>query len=119
MTIKKNTRLGEKIGSPVKDRPLLITLNDKVQVLPILKAFNISKEGSNYERIYFNKDLTEAERLKEYNLRQLRKKKNDELVLSKDKKDYIFCIRNNQIVKVNEKHLKQPMSSNQQNEQED
>lgn len=74
MTIKKNTRLGEKIGSPVKDRPLLITLNDKVQVLPILKAFNISKEGSNYERIYFNKDLTEAERLKEYNLRQLRKK---------------------------------------------
>ena len=119
VTIKKNTRLGKKIGNPAKDRPLLITLNDKVQVLPILKAFNKSKEGSNYERIYFNKDLTEAERLKEYNLRQLRKKKNDDLGLSKDKKDYRFCIRNNQIVKVNEKHLKQPMSTNQQNEQED
>ena len=65
VTIKKYARLGKKKEGNNKDRPILITLSDKGQVLSILKAFNQLKNDSKHKYIYMNKDLTEAARLKQ------------------------------------------------------
>ena len=37
------------------------------------------RNNQKYKKIYINKNLTEVERLKEFELRQLRKDKNEEL----------------------------------------
>ena len=48
-----------------------------------------------------NKDLTEAARLKQFELRQLRRKTNDELESTEiESKDSIYAIRRGKVVKI-------------------
>ena len=49
VTIMKYARLGKKKEGNNKDRPILITLSDKEQVLPILKAFNQLKDDTKHK----------------------------------------------------------------------
>ena len=110
VTIKYNQRIGKKHDDTNKSRPILITLENNSQIVPILKASKSLRNNDEYKDIYINKHLTDAESLKEYELRKERKTKNEELWSKDSTKEYIFCIRNNQLVK--QKNRNKPTTPN-------
>jgi hypothetical protein len=86
---------------PNKVRPICITLDDNSKMLSILKASNKLRKGKNYKNVYINKDLTIAERQKEKELKEEKKRKNTELLAKEPETTYRYCIRRNDIVKLN------------------
>lgn len=80
-----------------KPGPILLELKEAADRNVVLKAAQKLRENINTKAIFFNPDLTEAERLLDYQLRKERKNLNEKLDSSSP---FRYGIRGNQIVKI-------------------
>ncbi len=92
-----HNRLGKQ--STGKTRPIVVGFADNTQVIPIISASKSFKD-TIYAKVFINKDLTEAERHKEFELRVERRTKNEELQRLDPNSPFIYCIRRNTVVRL-------------------
>ena len=80
---------------------VLVATNCKAAAREIIDEFKTKiRKEKEYNNVYINKDLTEAERYNEYRLRQERKTKNDQLLKDDSNPTHRFFIRGGQVVKL-------------------
>ena len=81
--------------------PILVELSDAAERNPILAASKKLKNIEKFKKVYLSPDMTEAERLLNFELRTERNKKNKEL---DSDSPFYFGIRGSEIVKLKKKN---------------
>ena len=83
----------KKTGKP---GPVLVILNEDSERNPILAKSKLLRENPGYKEVFISPDLTEAERMENYELRKKRDKMNSERIPNAP---FRYAIRGNGIVK--------------------
>lgn len=82
---------------PKKEAPILLELKNGVNRNLVLKSAQKLRDNKETKNIYFNPDLTQAQKLQDYNLRKERNDKNKDLP---ENSPFRYGIRGNQVVKI-------------------
>ena len=79
-----------------KPGPVLVVLNEISERNPILSKAKLLRDKANYKNVFISPDLTAAERMEDYELRQKRDKMNNERMSGAP---FRYAIRGSSIVK--------------------
>lgn len=93
-------RIQSKNPSNKGPSPVLVEFPEEENVITILAASYNKRKDKQMENIFINRDLTEAQRLQEFELRKQKRELNGKL---KEDSEFYYGIRRNQLTKITKK----------------